>query len=317
MARRVRVSTLGVPRRTPPPNLEGQALVEDMIHFLQGEIRQVLPDRPDLIVLPECCDLYRMQTYAQKAEFALVRGDQVRDCLGDIARRNRCYITYPSIRRLDDGSWRNSVTLLDRAGESMGAYDKNHVVIEEATEAGVLCGTEAPLFQCDFGSVAVAICFDLNFEELRLQYQTSRPDIILFPSMYHGGLMQAYWAYSCRSHFVGCISDPGCPSSILSPVGHEIASTTEAHDHVTATVNLDCRLAHMDGNESKLSAAKEKYGPAVTIFDPGRLGPVLLTSESNETPVDDIIAEFEIELLDDYLERSRKLRLDPYNGARA
>jgi len=61
-------------------------------------------------------------------------------------------------------------------------------VIEETTQDGVLCGKEAPVFECDFGRVACAICFDLNFDELRLKIAKARPDLILFCSMYHGGL---------------------------------------------------------------------------------------------------------------------------------
>jgi hypothetical protein len=131
--------------------------------------------------------------------------------------------------------------------------------------------------------------------------------------MYHGGLMQAYWAYSCRAHFVGCISDPACPSSILSPVGTEIASTTNHFDYVTATINLDCCLAHLDGNEEKLHALKARYGPDVSIFDPGRLAVVLITSESDQWTIDEMIAEFQIEPVDEYFARSLKHQCEPRN----
>src|SRR5690606_27636859 len=124
---------------------------------------------------------------------------------------------------------------------------------------------------------AFVICFDLNFEELRLKYQAAKPDLIVFPSMYHGGLMQEYWAYSCRAHFVSSVAPANLPSEIISPVGHTLAASTNYFDFTTATVNLDCRVVHLDGNWGKLRALKEKYGSQVTIFDPGRLGAVLLT----------------------------------------
>jgi hypothetical protein len=242
-----------------------------------------------------------------------MRGDQVLEALREIAAQNHCYLAYPSTRLAADGTWRNSVTLIDRNGQTCGVYDKNHAVVEETLEAGILCGAEAPLIECDFGSVAFAICFDLNFESLRQKYAALKPDLIVFPSMYHGGLMQAYWAYSCRSHFVGCVSDPGCPSSILSPVGHEIATSTNHFHHATATVNLDCRLVHLDGNEEKLHALKAKHGTEVTIFDPGRLAVVLLTCESNDLTIDDMVKEFGIELLDEYLARSLAHQQNPCN----
>jgi len=64
-------------------------------------------------------------------------------------------------------------------------------------------------------------------------------------------------------------------------------------------------VAHLDYNGAKLQALKAKYGPQVSIHDPGSdMGSVLITSESEDIAVDEMIAEFGIELLDDYIERS-------------
>ncbi|HID23062.1 MAG TPA: carbon-nitrogen hydrolase family protein, partial [Planctomycetaceae bacterium] len=171
-------------------------------------------------------------------------------------------------------------------------------------EAGVVPGKEAPVFETDFGRVGMAICFDLNFDELRVRYKQARPDLILFSSMYHGGLMQAYWAYSCRSHFVGAISGRGTASQIYNPLGELVASTTNYFDFVVARVNLDCALVHLDYNWSKLRAVKAKYGPKVKITDPGWLGSVLIASEHETIDVQSLIDEFQIERLDDYFARS-------------
>ena len=86
--------------------------------------------------------------------------------------------------------------------------------------------------------MACAICFDLNFDELRLVYAKAKPDLIVFSSMFHGGIMQAYWVYSCRCHFVSAVGFPAIRSEIRNPHGRVIASTTDHYDFVTATVNL-------------------------------------------------------------------------------
>ena len=166
------------------------------------------------------------------------------------------------------------------------------------------------MIECDFGRVGCALCFDLNFDELRLQYVKLKPDLMLFCSMYHGGMMQNYWAYSCRCHFVGAVWR-GNPSRIIAPTGEVVASTTNYFDYVTARINLDCRLAHLDGNWEKLSALKEKYGPNVRVHDPGRMGSVLISSEADEATVKDMVKEFKIELLDDFLERCLAHRREP------
>ena len=310
MANYVKISTIGARPVAVDPGLEPQRVVDKAIQYWQGELDQVLPDRPDLIVVPECCDRPEAYPPEKLNDYYRIRKDQVRDFFANTARQNNCCIAYSAIREIEaDGSWRNSTRIIDRSGKVVGTYNKNHVVIREKDDFGILYGKEAPLIECDFGRIACAICFDLNFDELRLKYVKAKPDLVVFCSMYHGGLMQAYWAYSCRCHFVGAVS--GAPSAIISPVGQEIASSTNYFDSASATVNLDCCVAHLDGNCERLRAMKKKYGNGARIADPGYLGSVLISSESDEFSVRDLVEEFEIELLDDYFERSLAHRQVP------
>ncbi len=307
----VRIATIGPRPPQVAPDTQPQKIVDRMIAHWRGRFAQVLSDKPDLIVVPEACDRPSGLPRDRQLAYYKVRGDQVRDFFAKVAKENNCYIVYSAVREMPDGSRRNSSVLLGRDGRVVGIYNKNHVVIEETTESGILCGRDAPVFECDFGRVAMVICFDLNFDELRLKYAKAKPDLILFSSMYHGGLMQAYWAYSCRSHFVG--SDAGLPCEISNPLGEVVASSTNYHDYVVADVNLDCRVAHLDYNGWRFRALKEKYGPKVTITDPGYLGSVLLTSEHDTIGIDQMVGEFNIELLDDYMTRALKHRHEPGN----
>ncbi|OHB75218.1 MAG: hypothetical protein A2Z25_04970, partial [Planctomycetes bacterium RBG_16_55_9] len=266
-----------------------------------------LPDKPDLIVVPEACDRPSGFSVEKLKEYYQVRGDQIRQFFAETARQNNCYIVYSAYRQMPDGTGRNSSVLIDRKGNVAGIYNKNHPTIGEI-DKGIACGQKAPVVECDFGRVAMAICFDLNFDKLRLQYVEAKPDLIVFSSMYHGGLMQGYWAYSCRSHFVGAIADKGTRSEIYNPLGEVVASNTNYFDFTVARVNLDCALVHLDYNWERLRKLKAKYGPKVKISDPGCLGSVLISSEHEMVSVDDMIKEFEIERLDDYFVRSLAYR---------
>jgi hypothetical protein len=283
-----------------------QDLVNNVIAFWEKELAQVLPDKPDLIVLPEFCDLS-----GEGEEYLRVRKDQVLNYFEAVAARNHCYIAFGMKREEKPGLWRNSCVVIDRLGKIAGIYNKNFPTIQEM-EGGIKACNEAQLIQCDFGKVAVVICYDLNFDELRLKYAGEKPDLIIFSSMYHGGVAQSMWAYTCRSWFVGSVYRQ-TPSEIRNPMGDVVASSTNYFDYTVARINLDCRLVHLDYNWNKLTALKEKYGPSVTVSDPGKLASVLVTSNDSKISVDQMIKEFGIELLDDYLNRARAVRLSGEN----
>lgn len=303
----ITIATIGSTPTTISANSKPQDVVEKMVSHWRGRFAEVLPDKPDLIVVPEACD--RPSGFSQEKlhEYYQVRKDQIRQFFAETARQNHCYIVYSAYRQLPDGTGRNSSVLIDRQGNIAGIYNKNHPTIGEI-DKGIVCGQEAPVIECDFGRVGMAICFDLNFDEIRLKYVKAKPDLILFSSMYHGGLMQGYWAYSCRSHFVGAIAGRGTRSEIRNPLGEVVASNTNYFDYAVAKVNLDCELVHLDYNWERLRKMKAKYGTKVQISDPGCLGAVLISSEHETVSIDNMIEEFDIERLDDYFERSLAYR---------
>lgn len=304
-ARHVTIATLGPRTLVLPADTAPQAIVDRMKSHWKGRLAQVLPDKPDLIVLPEACDRPGGISQDRLLEYYRVRKDQMRDFFAAIAKENNCCIVYSAKRHVAGDEWRNSSVLLDRTGNVAAVYDKNYPTIGEI-ESEIVPGPEICIAECDFGRVGFAICFDLNFDELRLRYAKAKPDLMIFSSVYHGGLMQACWAYSCRCHFVSAVA--GLPCEIYSPLGERLASSTNYFDYTVATVNLDCRLAHLDYNWNRLRSLKEKYGPGVTITDPGHLGSVLITSNTPDRTAESMAREFGIELLDDYFARATDFR---------
>ena len=302
---KVRIATIGA---SPSINRDQspEALVDQMISFWEGQISQVIHSKLDLSVLPEACDVPSgMSGVAQKL-YIKERKAKLLDFFASKAKANNCYIAFGSIHEAD-GGLRNSLILLDRTGKIAGTYHKNFPTIGEM-EDGMIPGDEVPIIQCDFGRVAMAICFDLNYEELRLKYEKLQPDIILFSSLYHGGLMQGLWAYTCRSYFVSAIGVVQLPSEVISPLGEIVSTSTNYFNYTLSTINLDYKLAHLDYNWERLKKLKAKYGDAVTIHDPGKVGAVMITSEDKNVSAAEMVKEFDIELLDPYFDRSRAFR---------
>lgn len=314
MARPVTVSAVSAYPMALDPAMSDDELLAVIVANWSARIAAVLPDRPDIVVLPEHCD----RPYAELdpvvhfpipriAEFTRYKGDRIRDVLADIARTHDTRIAYSGYRLDEAGELRNSTQLIGVDGDVCAVYDKNYLTIAEHEQRGVAYGARIPVFETDIGRVAMTICFDLNFDEGLRELAAQRPELILFSSAYHGGLMQRYWAYTAQSYFVGAVLPPNT-SDVLNPVGERIAASTNYRFDVTTTVNLDYAVVHIDLNMPALRRAKRDLGPAIRIHDPGQVGVLLLTVESPDLTIDTVLRDYGIERATDYLDRSAARR---------
>lgn len=286
-------------------------IISGTIEQWKLQINKVLPDRPDLLVLPELCDRPKVNSISPDKQMEIIKSGNSKflEYLQDVAKTNKIYIAYPGYRTDEDENLRNSNSIIDRNGLVVGSYDKNHLVMDENSKLGAKYSEDLLILDLDFGRVGLAVCFDLNFTELLDKYRNKGVEVLIFSSEYHGGLMQNYWAYQLRAFFAGSIRPPA-PSSIVSPLGELIAKSTNYHNYVTETINLDYFIIHLDENWEKITAMKQKYGSKVRVLDPGQLGVVMVSSESKDLSKEALIAEFGFLLIDDYLEMSRKHRID-------
>ena len=279
-------------------------LVDRMKEFWKRELDKVMHHKPDLILLTEVCDNPGGLNNQERDEYYRVRKNQIQDYFGSIAKENRCYIAFGT-KRDDNGIWRNSIVVMDREGKMAGVYNKNYPIIPEMN-SGIAPCDKTPLIQCDFGTVVGALCFDLNFDELRERNAALRPDIILFASQWHGGLEQAKWAFSCRSFFVCSYSFRTFPTEIRNPFGYVIASSIHSQNYAVATVNLDRKIVL--GNPQKITALQKKYGDKVMVNIDDLLGQTMITSEHEQVSAADMVKEFEFELMDNFFERAKQIR---------
>jgi predicted amidohydrolase len=83
--------------------------------------------------------------------------------LGEKARQHSMYIIAGIAERDLTGTVYNTAVIVGRDGGLVGSYRKTHIFTP--TESFFALGTTLPVFDLDFGRVAIPICYDLEFPE--------------------------------------------------------------------------------------------------------------------------------------------------------
>jgi sirohydrochlorin ferrochelatase len=95
-----------------------QQAVEKMIAHWRSQVQQVLPEKPDIIVLPEACDRPSgaWREKQKLREFYECRGDLVRNMLAELTVEHGFRIVYAAHIQEADGTWRNAAQIIGRDG---------------------------------------------------------------------------------------------------------------------------------------------------------------------------------------------------------
>ncbi len=224
------------------PGLPG-AVVERCLAAIEQAGRKgadiiVLPEEPD--VIDGNCDP-RGEPIPGGAIFA-------RFC--EKAKNNNIYVVYSQRERDGDLSY-NCGVLIGRQGELVGKYRKTHLAPSEDND--VAAGDEYPVFECDFGRVAIGICMDMHYPELWRIYALEGADIMCLPTMqmdYTGDHIETLTkaraidnqVYFVASHFVNqpflCGRRIG-HARIIDPYGRTLADTSHRPGVAFAEIDLD------------------------------------------------------------------------------
>jgi predicted amidohydrolase len=223
----------------------------------------------------------------------------------DLAKAHTLHIVWPRVEYHPDRGLRNVANLIDRQGEVIGTYDKMFPTVGEI-EKGVIPGTDAPAFETDFGRVGLLICFDLNFAEARRLLAHRRPDVVVFPSMYRGGLQARALAFELGAFVVTAISSE--LGLVIDRCGRVVKESTY-ETLAVAPINTNSVALHMDFNWDKMDAMLAKYGPSLT-FDYHTREAFYVIEHAGDRDIDAIVEEFALERADAYFDRSRGARAE-------
>ncbi len=304
--RETRISIIGTRvTRLPESN------TESILSNVRERIDNVGRDNPDIILLPEAfANLPKGDDMQATMDVAQTVPGPISEELSALARKYRTYIAFGLIRK-DGCKLYNSLVLMDRDGNHVWTYDKATPVPHEILSWGITPGGSPESYQCDFGRIGGAICFDINFLELAELYFRQDVELLLFSSAFPGGRLLDIWA--TRYGFAVAGSTYNDQNRIIDCTGSTMCRTSDHIPGATAVLNLNRRVVHMDGNMEKLDVMHTRYAGDVLIEDMREEATCVITSLKPGLEVAELIREFGIERLPDYFDRVRKVRKE-YGG---
>lgn len=301
MPRKVRVATMAL-------RYDGGPTVEDNRQRIRRLIEQAAAQKPDIICLPETF-LQLNVDFQELSEVAEPVPGPTTDMVAECAREYACYIICPLIAIHGDKCM-NDAVLMDRRGQVVGAYSKIHPVVTGSEfailERGVTPGSEATVFETDFGRIGMQICFDINWDEPWAELKRKGAEIVFWPSAYDGGKHLGIHAWNNRYHVVSAVGS--CYARILDIMGDVLAMTGRFDLIAAHTIDLEVGLFHLDFNRTQIPLIRARYGPDVTIKVWHQEGLFTLESNREDLSVADVVEEFLLDPLDVYIERNTRLQ---------
>ena len=278
-------------------------------------IEQAAQCKSDLIGFPEICNYLGA---SDQWQFEPLDGPTI-TAMSKKAKEHGIYVVC-SLATMEDGRRHNSSVLIGRDGSIVGIYHKNFPTPGEL-DCGIIPGTETPVFETDFGRVGMCICFDMNYWEVGSGLCANKAELVIWSSMWEGRRMLTRWAIEFGFYMGACCSGV---SSFVDLVGREIIRLSNnvygrtggtAAPLVTTTIDMDRRLLHHDGNIDRLKAVYEKYGGS-SVYAEWLSHECLLIfgSQMPDISTDELIEEFDLKTMRDYLAQVRRGRKRALEG---
>lgn len=283
------VSTITLPAIIPASKTGDLASVLELLELAGA-------DSPDIICLPEACaqlsNAWDSKT-PQKIDGPIIKA------ISQKANEFNCYIVCPILLQ-ENGKIYNSAILIDRKGNYIGRYDKNHLAPGEE-KLGIIAGKNVPVFETDFGRIGVVICFDLNFSELGHILKSNGCEIIFFVSAFDGGLWLQNWAIQFQCYVISAVSNG--IGKVINPLGQILCQSSLHKPVVSMRINLNYRICHLASILEKIVELKKRYRQSITIDIATPEARAMISYDDKSSSIEKILNEFDIPLIEEYLRK--------------
>jgi predicted amidohydrolase len=267
----------------------------DLLAPTMARLNQAASFRPDIACLPE--------VFSNRSPEPVL--GPVTQRLADWAREHYSYVVL-GLKREEGGRVFNSAILIDRHGQIIGQYDKMHPTEGEIQE-GIAPGESVnpPLFKTDFGIIGIQICFDVNWRDQWRRLKQGGAQIVFWPSAYPAGRQLPALASLNEYYIVSSTMDR--PAHIYDISGDVLASSGKYQEWAEAALPLGKRLFEIDYNAEKVQLMQQKYGSKIQVVWFHDSDWFTLASLDPNLTVEDLIAEYGLTPLAEYLVRCTKV----------
>lgn len=154
--------------------------VEKVAQLIQKAVKE---DNPDIIVFPETFTTgYSEEIFHNIDKYAETEDGEVITVLRRLAKKFNVWLVSGSIVEKDDEGTYNTIFLIDRKGNIVGKYRKMHLYSAMDEDVAFKNGVDMPVFDTEFGKLALMTCYDIRFVELSRTYAVKGAEAIIIVS---------------------------------------------------------------------------------------------------------------------------------------
>ena len=129
MANNIKIATFNPQMFEVSDKMSYEEMTNFCIDFWKARFAKVLPDKPDLIVMPECSNRPANGLPPEKQfEYYDFAADRTLEFAANVAKENNTNIVCSQARKFD-GEWYNTSTVFGRDGNDLGIYRKNYLSV--------------------------------------------------------------------------------------------------------------------------------------------------------------------------------------------
>ena len=225
-------------------------------------IEKSVPEKTDVILLPEGITI--IGTGRKYFDVSEPIPGPTTATLGEVAKKRRTYIVAGIYEREGHVAYNTSV-LIDRDGHVAGKYRKVYLPSGEV-EGGLTPGNSYPVFQTDFGTLGMMICYDVFFPDPARALANQGAEVIFMPIW--GGDQNLAKARAIDNRVFLATSGYDYPTQVMDPNGEVLSRAAKDGTVAVTTIDLSKRLWQANLGDMKARRAKE-FRVDVAVPPPG------------------------------------------------